>query len=75
MHAHRAVLASVSSFLFELFTSDQDNKRTENVITYKLNGGFDKNALQVLVDYAYTGKLEVLYHQVKRFYLNIIKCI
>lgn len=66
IHAHRAVLASASPFLFELFTNDQDQnqKRLENVITYKLNGGFDQNALEILTDYAYTAKLIVKYTQV-----------
>ncbi|KAJ8925469.1 hypothetical protein NQ315_009303 [Exocentrus adspersus] len=57
IHAHRAVLASASSYLFELFTTDEEQKRPENSITYKLNGGFDPNALQILIDYAYTAKL------------------
>ncbi|KAH1006398.1 hypothetical protein HUJ05_007137 [Dendroctonus ponderosae] len=71
IHAHRAVLASASSFLFELFTNDQDQnqKRLENVITYKLNGGFDQNALEILTDYAYTAKLIVKYTQVKAVFL------
>jgi len=34
------------------------------VITYKLNGGFDQNALEILTDYAYTAKLIVKYPQV-----------
>ncbi|XP_050510120.1 influenza virus NS1A-binding protein-like isoform X1 [Diabrotica virgifera virgifera] len=65
VHAHRSVLASISPYLFELFTTDQDQKRTENVITYRLNGGFDTTALQILIDYAYTGKLRVHYNNVK----------
>lgn len=69
IHAHRAVLASVSPYLFELFTTDQDKKRNENIITYRLNGGFDKSAFELLVDYAYTSKLKVLSHQVKAVYL------
>lgn len=66
IHAHRAVLASASPYLFELFTADQDKnqQRLENIITYKLNGGFDQNALQILIDYAYTAKLTVKYTQV-----------
>ncbi|KAK5647250.1 hypothetical protein RI129_002142 [Pyrocoelia pectoralis] len=69
IHAHRAVLASVSPYLFELFTTDQDKKRNENIVTYKLNGGFDKRAFELLVDYAYTSKLKVLSDQVKAVYL------
>lgn len=73
IHAHRAVLASASPYLFELFTTDQDKNqqaRLENVITYKLNGGFDQNALEILADYAYTAKLVVRYSQVKAVFLS-----
>ncbi|XP_018568306.1 influenza virus NS1A-binding protein isoform X2 [Anoplophora glabripennis] len=69
IHAHRAVLASASPYLFELFTTDQDQKRPENSLTYKLNGGFDTSALQVLIDYAYTAKLIVPYSEVKTVFL------
>lgn len=71
IHAHRSVLASASPYLFELFTTDQDQnqQRLENVITYKLNGGFDQNALEILTDYAYTAKLIVKYPQVKAVFL------
>ncbi|KAG5891762.1 hypothetical protein JTB14_012496 [Gonioctena quinquepunctata] len=65
IHAHRSVLASASPYLFELFTTDQDQKRPENVVTYKLNGGFDQIALQILIDYVYTAKLEIRYSNVK----------
>ncbi|CAH1100219.1 unnamed protein product [Psylliodes chrysocephalus] len=65
VHAHRSVLASVSPYLFELFTTDEDQKRAENVINYKLNGGFDPIAFQILIDYAYTAKLQVHYSNVK----------
>lgn len=67
IHAHRAVLASASSYLFELFNTSEDLKRIENVITYKLNGGFDKDALEILVEYAYTGKLNIFNSQVSVF--------
>ncbi|XP_025835540.1 influenza virus NS1A-binding protein isoform X3 [Agrilus planipennis] len=69
IHAHRAVLASASPYLFDLFTNDQEQKLpVENIITYKLNGGFDKHALQLLVEYAYTSKLDVPYQKVKAVY-------
>jgi influenza virus NS1A-binding protein len=69
IHAHRAVLASASPYLSEHFANDQAQNRLENVVTFKLNGGFDKNALQILVDYAYTAKLDVQYNQVKAVFL------
>lgn len=61
IHAHRAVLASASSYWFELF---EGLPRTESIITHKLNGGFDKDALEALVEYAYTAKLHILHSQV-----------
>ncbi|CAH1126183.1 unnamed protein product [Ceutorhynchus assimilis] len=71
IHAHRAVLASASPYLFELFTTEQDQhqQRLESVITYKLNGGFDQQALEILADYAYTAKLIVKYPQVRAVFL------
>jgi hypothetical protein len=57
-HAHRAVLACASPHLFELFTADDESKgsQRENVITYKLNGGYDRTALEKLIHYAYTAR-------------------
>ncbi|XP_047001458.1 influenza virus NS1A-binding protein homolog isoform X1 [Schistocerca americana] len=70
-HAHRAVLGTVSPHLFEMFTADDETKgsQRENVVTYKLNGGFEKSAIEKLIDYAYTSRLEVSNHQVKAVYL------
>ncbi|XP_015590524.1 influenza virus NS1A-binding protein homolog isoform X2 [Cephus cinctus] len=68
VHGHRAVLAAASPYLFELFSADGPGNNEQRV-TYKLNEGFDKTALQKLVDYAYTSKLEVLPSQVKNVYL------
>ncbi|XP_071448802.1 influenza virus NS1A-binding protein homolog A-like isoform X1 [Hetaerina americana] len=71
IHSHRAVLASVSPYLFELFSADDESKGSvrENIITYKLNGIFDKNAFEKLIDYAYTARLQVPDHQVRSVYL------
>ncbi|XP_049818009.1 influenza virus NS1A-binding protein homolog isoform X2 [Aethina tumida] len=69
VHAHRAVLASASAYLFELFSNDQDPKRFENVVTYTLNGGFDQNAMSTLIDYAYTSTLHCKNSQVKAVFL------
>uniref|UniRef100_A0A0K2TN40 BTB domain-containing protein n=1 Tax=Lepeophtheirus salmonis TaxID=72036 RepID=A0A0K2TN40_LEPSM len=60
--SHRAVLAAVSPYLFELFTAKEDQptvKEAGHGIIYKLNGGFDKYALEKLIEYAYTGCLNV----------------
>lgn len=58
------MLASASPYLLELFTADHDQKRIENIIMYKLNGGYDPNALQILIEYAYTAQLNVRYSDV-----------
>lgn len=68
--AHRVILACCSPYLFELFSTDEGGKCSEeNVITYKLNGGFEKESLEHLVNYAYTGKMEVDASQVKSVYV------
>lgn len=71
--AHRAVLAAVSPYLFELFTTDQDrngaNANASLPLSYKLNGICEKRALLALVDYAYTGQLTVPAHHVRSVYL------
>lgn len=58
LYGHRAVLASASPHLMELFSVDDESKGNvrENVVTYHLNGGFDKKALEKLIDYAYTAR-------------------
>ncbi|XP_075229233.1 influenza virus NS1A-binding protein homolog isoform X2 [Lycorma delicatula] len=74
LHGHRAVLASASPYFLELFTADDEQKGNirENVITYQLNGGFDKFALEKIIDYVYTAKLDVSANHVKQVYLTAI---
>jgi influenza virus NS1A-binding protein len=55
VHGHRAVLASASPYLFELFSVD-NQVNNEQKITYKLSTDIDKKALQKLIDYAYTSR-------------------
>ena len=56
------MLAAASPYLMELFTSADDlptRKEVEEVaggIVYQLNGGFEKDAIEIIVDYAYTGR-------------------
>ena len=56
--AHRVVLAAASPYFVELFTSDLDCPSRKEVegsgIVYELEGGFSKDSLENLVDYAYT---------------------
>jgi len=74
LHGHRAVLASASPHLLELFSVDDEKGSVhETVVTYNLNGGFDKVALEKLIDYAYTSRLEVRPHQVKAVFLTACK--
>lgn len=66
---HRAVLGSVSPHLLELFTTDDDKGIRETIISYKLNGAFEKSALEKLVDYAYTAKLELSAQEVRSVFV------
>lgn len=60
IHAHRSVLACASPYFFELFTSEDDHKTArEGRLLYKLNGGFERDSVERLVHYAYTGCLEI----------------
>lgn len=60
IHAHRAVLACASPYFFELFTAEDERKTArEGKLQYKLNGGFERDSVERLIHYAYTGCLEV----------------
>eukprot|EP00096_Caligus_rogercresseyi_P001144 TRINITY_DN1179_c0_g1_i1.p1 TRINITY_DN1179_c0_g1~~TRINITY_DN1179_c0_g1_i1.p1 ORF type:complete len:564 (+),score=160.24 TRINITY_DN1179_c0_g1_i1:20-1711(+) len=74
--SHRAVLAAVSPYLFDLFTAEEDQptvKEAGHGIIYKLNGGFDKDALESLIEYAYTGCLNVSGEKVIAVYAAAIR--
>ncbi|RXG58622.1 Influenza virus NS1A-binding protein [Armadillidium vulgare] len=66
IYAHRSVLACASPYFFELFTADDD-------LIYKLNGGFDRDSVERLVSYAYTGELEVSAASAKSMYIAAYK--
>ncbi|KAK2727154.1 influenza virus NS1A-binding protein homolog A-like [Artemia franciscana] len=69
--AHRVVLACASPYLFDLFDADiRYHKNDEKVIKYKLNDGFDKESLETVIHYAYTGRLDVPLSRVKSVYLT-----
>ena len=64
VRAHRLVLAAASPYWMELFTSEEDQPTRKEVeidggMLYELNGGFQKDALERLVEYSYTARLEV----------------
>jgi hypothetical protein len=56
--AHRVVLAAASPYFVELFTRDEEGPTRKEVegggIVYELDGGFSKESLDKLIDYAYT---------------------
>lgn len=62
LYGHRAVLASVSSKLMELFSVDDEEKTTNPQghtvqITLNLNRGFGAGTLEKVIEYAYTSRL------------------
>lgn len=65
IHAHRNVLACVSPQLMELFSTDAGTVNGAAAASdaklpcYRLNGQITKPGLKYLVEYAYTGSLEV----------------
>lgn len=71
IHAHKNVLACVSPYFMELFSAEQESKNGhgEDIPSFRLNGGINKIALQILIDYAYTATLEVPDTLVKDVYL------
>ena len=69
--AHRVVLAAVSPYFAELFSSDHGSRKEVEGggIIYEMEGGFSKEALETLVDYAYTSTYVWLYHIYMYIYL------
>ncbi|XP_014260195.1 influenza virus NS1A-binding protein [Cimex lectularius] len=67
--AHKAVLSAASPHLMQIFTADDERSPKQNVVNFKLNGIFEKVALEKLVDYAYTSRLELSPHQVRSVFI------
>ena len=75
--AHRVVLAAASPYWMELFTSEDDQPTRKEVeldggILYELNGVCSKDALERLVEYSYTSRLDIPGDQVKPVYMAAI---
>ncbi len=57
IYAHRCVLAAASPYLFGLLAERPTSKEVDNGVVYELDGvGFERRALEVLVDFAYTAR-------------------
>ncbi|XP_019552972.3 influenza virus NS1A-binding protein isoform X1 [Aedes albopictus] len=73
IHAHRNVLACVSPHLMELFSSDVGNLNVSTnegkIPCYRLNGHITTQGLKCLVEYAYTGSLELPNDMIRDVYL------
>lgn len=73
IHAHRNVLACVSPHLMELFSSDVGNVNVSTnegkIPCYRLNGHITTQGLKCLVEYAYTGSLELPNDMIRDVYL------
>lgn len=70
IHAHRAVLASASPYLLELFSSEP---QVGPIHKYKLNGDLDLEAFERLIDYAYTARLEAPRDKVRDLFMTAKK--
>ncbi|XP_027851858.2 influenza virus NS1A-binding protein-like isoform X1 [Aphis gossypii] len=74
LHGHRAVLASSSRFLMEMFSTDDEEKKgsqREAITTYTLNATgplSDCSAVEKLIEYTYTSRLEANVYQVKSIF-------
>lgn len=55
IHAHRVVLASTSPYFYAMFNDDMAEKVQREVVLHDI----DAAALQLLVDYAYTGEIHI----------------
>ncbi|XP_058062042.1 influenza virus NS1A-binding protein homolog isoform X1 [Anopheles bellator] len=75
IHAHRNVLACISPHLMELFSTDAGTLNGAAAASdgklpcYRLNGLVTKHGLKFLVEYAYTGSLEVPDEMIRDVYL------
>ncbi len=61
LYGHRAVLASVSTKLMELFSADDEEKTSAPQghmvqITLNLNPDFESSTLEKIIEYAYTSR-------------------
>lgn len=60
---------SASPYFFELFTSDSNIKGSTNLLQYKLlNGHYDVDSFEHLINYIYTSRLEIPVKSVKSVY-------
>jgi influenza virus NS1A-binding protein len=66
IYAHKVVLSSASPYLLEMFSTDSSSPTIQ---TYKLlNGNYDIEAFDYVVDYAYSARLEVPNDKVRDVY-------
>lgn len=54
---------------YKLFFQSTQHRHSDGIPSYRLNGGLTKNALQIIVDYAYTATLEIPDVLVQEVYL------
>ncbi|OQR71220.1 influenza virus NS1A-binding proteinA-like [Tropilaelaps mercedesae] len=75
VHCHRAVVASVSPYLFEIFDHRLNNGTADRALTdqCKLPGEFDMEVFEALIEYAYTAKLELPRQKLRSAYLTAAK--
>ncbi|KAG1714972.1 Influenza virus NS1A-binding [Nymphon striatum] len=69
IQAHRAVLACASPYLFDLISLENESQLQR----CRLNGDFNREAFNILVEYAYTSKLVIPPDSVKSVYMAASK--
>ncbi|XP_022661871.1 influenza virus NS1A-binding protein homolog A-like isoform X3 [Varroa jacobsoni] len=75
VHCHRAVVASVSPYLFELFDQRLKSGTADRALTDQctLPGEFDMDVFESLIEYAYTAKLDLPRQKLRSAYLTAAK--
>lgn len=66
--ANRMLLAGFSSYFYKMFAHSEKNEGTVKI------DGVDSSTLQALVDYVYTGKIEITEENVRVCKFSLLRC-
>ncbi|KAI1289869.1 Influenza virus NS1A-binding -like protein [Halotydeus destructor] len=68
IYAHRAVLASSSAYFLDIFTNDYKTNACGIPLYKMLNGNYDGETFEQIIDYVYTARIEVRKDRVRAVY-------